>query len=105
MVLLLPLAYSWRNVLARKGSTGVTLAGVAVSVAVFVVITATADGLSRVATTTGDPANLIVLSKGASSARPAPRRAAGATWCRSCATRRGWPATPTAIRWRARSYW
>ncbi len=67
MPLLLPLAYSWRNVLARKASTAVTLAGVSISVMVFVVITATADGIRRVATTTGDPRNLIVLSKGARS--------------------------------------
>lgn len=67
-LLLLPLAYSWRNLLARRTSTAVTLAGVAVSVMVFVVITATADGISRVATTTGDPENLIVLSEGATSA-------------------------------------
>lgn len=65
---LLPLAYSWRNVLARKTSTLVTLVGVAVSVMVFVVIAATADGISRVATSTGEPDNLVVLSKGASSA-------------------------------------
>ena len=61
---MLPLSYSWRNVLARKASTAVTLAGVAVSVAVFVVISATADGMSKLATTTGDPENLIVLSSG-----------------------------------------
>jgi hypothetical protein len=65
---LLPLAYSWRNVLARKTSTAVTLVSVAVSVMVFVVITATAGGISRVATSTGEPDNLVVLSKGASSA-------------------------------------
>jgi ABC-type lipoprotein release transport system permease subunit len=64
----LPLSYSWRNLLARRTSTAVTLAGVAVSVMVFVVITATADGISRVATRTGDPSNLIVLSEGANSA-------------------------------------
>lgn len=66
--LLLPLAYSARNALARKTSTAVTLLGVAISVMVFVVISATADGISRVATTTGDPRNLVILSKGAASA-------------------------------------
>jgi len=65
--MLLPLSYSWRNLLARKGSTLVTVVGVAVSVMVYVVITATADGIARVATATGSPDNLIVLSKGANS--------------------------------------
>jgi ABC-type lipoprotein release transport system permease subunit len=65
---LLPLAYSWRNVAARKLATGVTLAGVSVAVMVFVVMTATADGIARVAVGTGEPGNLIVLSKGAPSA-------------------------------------
>lgn len=64
----LPLAYSWRNLGVRKTSTAVTLSGVAVSVMVFVVITATADGIAGVADRSGDPRNLIVLSKGADSA-------------------------------------
>jgi ABC-type antimicrobial peptide transport system permease subunit len=63
----LPFRYTWRNVLARKASTAVTLAGVAVSVMAYVVITATAAGIARVAVGTGDPRNLIVLSEGATS--------------------------------------
>ena len=35
---------------------------------VFVVIQATADGIALAATSTGDPRNLVVMSKGASSA-------------------------------------
>ncbi len=65
---LLALTYTWRNVLARKGATAVTAAGVGVSVMAYVVITATAAGISRVAVGTGDPRNLIVLSEGATSA-------------------------------------
>lgn len=65
---LLPFAYTWRNVLARRGSTAVTAAGVAISVMAYVVITATAAGISRVAVGTGHPHNLIVLSEGATSA-------------------------------------
>ena len=45
----LPLRYTWRNVLARTGATAVTAAGVAVSVMAYVVITATAAGIARVA--------------------------------------------------------
>ncbi len=64
----LPLAYSWRNVMARKRSTLVVVFGVAASVLVFVVMAATASGISRVSVSTGDPRNLLVMSKGAPSA-------------------------------------
>lgn len=59
---LLPLRYAWRNALARKGATAVTLVGVAVSVMVYVVMGATATSLAGVATSTGDPRNVVVLS-------------------------------------------
>lgn len=65
---LLPLRYAWRNALARKGATAVTIFGVAISVMVYVVMGATADSLGAVATGTGDPANVVVLSKGSNSA-------------------------------------
>ncbi|MEM7410343.1 MAG: ABC transporter permease [Myxococcota bacterium] len=65
---LLPLRYAWRNALARKGATSVTLFGVAISVMVYVVMGATARSLAGMATSTGDPSNVVVLSKGASSA-------------------------------------
>ncbi len=45
-----------------------TIFGVAISVMVYVVMGATASSLSGVAASTGDPANVIVLSKGAGSA-------------------------------------
>lgn len=64
----LPFRYTWRNVLARRGSTAITATGVAVSVMAYVVISATAAGISRVAVGTGHPHNLIVLSEGATSA-------------------------------------
>jgi len=65
---LLPLRYAWRNALARPGPTLVTLVGVAIAVMVYVVMTATAASLSGMAARTGDPANVIVTSKGAGSA-------------------------------------
>ena len=64
---LLPPAYAWRNLLARKASTAVTLAAVGLSVMVYVVMAATADGIERVAAGTGEPANLLVFSEGATS--------------------------------------
>jgi putative ABC transport system permease protein len=60
--------YAWRNVLARKASTIVTTVGIAVSVTVFIVIRATADGVSRVAVSSGSPRNVMVLAAGSSSA-------------------------------------
>jgi len=66
--LALPFRYAWRNALARKGATAVTGFGVAISVMVYVVMGATADSLAGVAAGTGDPANVVVLSKGSSSA-------------------------------------
>ena len=65
---LLPLRYAWRNALARRGATAITTFGVAISVMVYVVMTATASSLREVAAGTGDPANVVVLSKGAGSA-------------------------------------
>ncbi len=62
------LIYAFRNVLARKGSTAVTMIGVAVSVLVFVVMSATAKGISRIALSTGSPRNVLVTSEGAASA-------------------------------------
>jgi len=64
----LPLRYAWRNAWAHRGATAVTLFGVAISVMVYVVMGATADSLKGIAATTGDPSNVIALSKGASSA-------------------------------------
>jgi putative ABC transport system permease protein len=64
----LPLRYAWRNAWAHRGATAVTIFGVAISVMVYVVMGATASSLSGVAASTGDPANVIVLSKGAGSA-------------------------------------
>jgi len=64
----LPLRYAWRNAWAHRGATAATLFGVAISVMVYVVMGATADSLKGIAASTGDPANAIALSKGASSA-------------------------------------
>ena len=65
---LLPLRYAWRNALARPAATAVTLLSVAIAVMVYVIMTATAASLSSVAASSGDPANVIVISKGATSA-------------------------------------
>ncbi len=64
----LPFSYAWRNMLARKLSTSVTVLGIASAVLVSVVMAATASGIRRVAASTGAAENVVVLSKGASSA-------------------------------------
>jgi len=64
----LPLRYAWRNAWAHRGASAVTVFSVAISVMVYVVMTATADSLKGIAASTGDPANVVVLSKGAGSA-------------------------------------
>jgi cell division protein FtsX len=64
----LPLRYAWRNAWAHRAASAVTVFGVAISVMVYVVMGATADSLKGIAASTGDPANVIVLSKGSSSA-------------------------------------
>lgn len=63
----LPFAYAWRNMLARKFSTAVSVLAVAASVLVFIVMAATAAGIRNVAAGTGVPENVLVLSKGATS--------------------------------------
>lgn len=63
----LPFAYAWRNMLARKLGTAVTLLAVAASVLVFVVMSATAAGIRNVAASTGAAENVVVLSRGAGS--------------------------------------
>ncbi len=64
----LPLRYAWRNAWAHRSATAVTAFGVAISVMVYVVMGATADSLRGIAASTGNPANVIVLSKGSGSA-------------------------------------
>ena len=65
---LLPLRYAGRNALARPAATAVTGLGVAIAVMVYVVMAATAESLQGLAARTGDPANVLVTSKGAGSA-------------------------------------
>lgn len=67
MRLSLLFAYSWRNMLARKLSTAITLLAVAAAALVFIVMSATAAGIRNVASNTGTRENVMVMSKGATS--------------------------------------
>jgi ABC-type antimicrobial peptide transport system permease subunit len=57
----IPLKYNLRNLVVRKVSTLMTVASVALVVAVFVALMSLANGLNQALTTTGAPENVIVL--------------------------------------------
>src|ERR1041385_5171770 len=71
----IPLKYNLRNLRVRWRMTLATTLGVALVVAVFVMVMALARGLKATYITTGDERNLIVLRKGstAESSSPAQR--------------------------------
>jgi putative ABC transport system permease protein len=56
--------YNFRNLFVRRVSTLMTLAGVAMVVAVFLVLMALAQGILSIGESTGDPLQAIVLQKG-----------------------------------------
>jgi putative ABC transport system permease protein len=61
----IPLKYNVRNLFVRRVSTGMTAAGIALVVAVFVIVMAMVAGLRATIADTGSPDNLVVLRKGA----------------------------------------
>jgi hypothetical protein len=61
----IPLKYNFRSLLVRRVSTLMTGGGIALVVAVFVVVMAMVAGLASSITEAGSPDNLIVLRKGA----------------------------------------
>ncbi len=60
----LPLKYNFRNVIVRWRSTVSTILGIALVVAVFVLLRGLARGIERTNGNTGDPRNIIVVRKG-----------------------------------------
>lgn len=60
----LPLTYNVRNVFVRWRATAATIFGVALVVAVFVLVQALAVGLQKASQNTGDPRNLMIVRKG-----------------------------------------
>lgn len=62
--MVIPLRYHVRNVLVRWRTTAATLLGIAVVVAVFVLLRALAAGIEKSSTQTGDPRNVLVVRKG-----------------------------------------
>jgi len=61
----IPFSYNLRSLRVRWRSSLATLAGIALVVAVFVIVMALARGLRTTFTSTGDPRNLLVTRKGA----------------------------------------
>jgi putative ABC transport system permease protein len=61
----LPLSYNVRNVFVRWRATLATVLGVALVVAVYVLVQSLAVGLEKSSQNTGDPRNVLVVRKGA----------------------------------------
>lgn len=62
--MVIPIRYHVRNVLVRWRSTLATLLGIALVVAVYVLLRALAQGIEKSSASTGDPRNLLVVRKG-----------------------------------------
>ena len=60
----LPLRYNFRNVLVRWRATLTTILGIALVVAVFVVVQSLAAGLEKASGNTGDARNLMIVRRG-----------------------------------------
>ena len=60
----LPLKYNIRNVLVRWRSTLATVLGIALVVAVYVLLQAMAAGIEKSSANTGDPRNLMIVRRG-----------------------------------------
>lgn len=60
----LPLTYNIRNVFIRWRATLATILGVALVVAVYVLVQSMAAGLEKASANTGDPRNLMIVRKG-----------------------------------------
>ena len=61
----LPLTYNIRNVFIRWRATVATIFGVALVVAVYVLVQSMAVGLEKASGNTGDPRNLLIVRRGA----------------------------------------
>ena len=64
---MLPIKYNAKNVVMRWRSTLATILGIAMVVAVYVMVQALAIGLEKSSANTGDPRNLMIVRKGAQS--------------------------------------
>ena len=63
----IPLSYSYRNLLARRLTTFLTAAGMALVVFVFAAVLMLSEGLRRTLVATGSYDNVVILRAGAES--------------------------------------
>ena len=63
----IPIAYNLRNLTVRKTTTLMTALGIALTVAVLLAVLALVNGLRTAFAATGNPLNIIVMRKGATS--------------------------------------
>ncbi len=63
----IPFAYNLRNLVVRKTTTLMTVAGIALTVAVLVSSLALVEGLRATFANTGNPLQILVLRKGSNS--------------------------------------
>ncbi len=61
----IPIIYNWRNLLARKLTTTLTVLGIGLVVFVFAAVLMLADGFKKTLVSTGEPNNVIFVRKGA----------------------------------------
>lgn len=66
-MLAIPLKYNWRNLFVRKITTGLTVLGIGLVVAVFLCVMALGEGLTRVFTASGSDQNVLVLRQNSQS--------------------------------------
>ncbi len=62
----IPLYYIWKNFLARKLTTGITIAGIALVVFVFAAVLMMADGIQQTLSSTGSNDNVVISRKSSS---------------------------------------
>lgn len=60
----IPLKYNWRNLVVRRTTTLLTAFSITLTVAVFVVLMALANGLQTSLSSTGHPLNLFIMREG-----------------------------------------
>lgn len=62
----IPLYYIWKNFLARKLTTGITITGIALVVFVFAAVLMMADGIQQTLSSTGSNDNVVITRKSSS---------------------------------------
>jgi len=60
----IPIKYNWRNLVVRRTTTMLTAFSITLTVAVFVVLMALANGLETSLSTTGHPRNVMIMRAG-----------------------------------------